>query len=543
LKTLALSLSLLSFAAATRAADTTPMSADERRVLEANPAVVFIQVWYTAIIQLPGIPPQETKPIALSGTGFIYRPDGYIITNAHVVDDANVKDPIGRELRMNRVYPVGLKWIQDNLMHGQMTKEQAQGLLRYIDSSAPHLEVYLNNHRMYTGEIKVASDPSFINNGKDVAIIKIDGNNLPTVKLGNSDDVHVGEPVEVMGYPGVAMNAEMIGKQSELVPSVTNGHLSAVKVDYKGTPVLQSDAAITHGNSGGPAFDPDSKVIGIATYGNEKEVAGFNFFVPINTALEFVRQAGAEPQSGEFDKTWTSALDAFSQGDWGTAHRLFGDVLSMMPDEPDAVRLQNVAARNERNETPLEQIRQRTGGLLWPVVGVVAVIILALIVWRMAASRKPVLATAGGPPLPAARVNVNAPPGPVNALPGPPPPISPQPAASPQPQAPGPSQQTFGTLQVTAGSLNGNRFPIPKAGVLIGRDSTKCNIVIADDTVSKEHAWVVPVDHEVVVIDRGSSNGTYVNSTDSPRVNKVALKNGDRLYIGKKGAAVLTYFS
>jgi len=91
--------------------------------------------------------------------------------------------------------------------------------------------------------------------------------------------------------------------------------------------------------------------------------------------------------------------------------------------------------------------------------------------------------------------------------------------------------------------LNGNRFPIPKAGVLIGRDSTKCNIVIADDTVSKEHAWVVPVDHEVVVIDRGSSNGTYVNSTDSPRVNKVALKNGDRLYIGKKGAAVLTYFS
>ncbi|HEX3682977.1 MAG TPA: trypsin-like peptidase domain-containing protein [Bryobacteraceae bacterium] len=519
------------------------MSADERRVLEASPAVVFIQVWYTSIIQLPGIPPQETKPIALSGTGFIYRPDGYIITNAHVVDDANVKDPIGRELRMNRVYPVGLKWIQDNLMHGQMTKEQAQGLLRYIDSSAPHLEVYLNNHRMYTGEIKVASDPSFINNGKDVAIIKIDGNNLPTVKLGNSDDVHVGEPVEVMGYPGVAMNAEMIGKQSELVPSVTNGHLSAVKVDYKGTPVLQSDAAITHGNSGGPAFDPDSKVIGIATYGNEKEVAGFNFFVPINTALEFVRQAGAEPQSGEFDKTWTSALDAFSQGDWGTAHRLFGDVLSMMPDEPDAVRLQNVAARNERNETPLEQIRQRTGGLLWPVVGVVAVIVLALIVWRMAASRKPVLATAGGPPLPPpARINVNGPPGTVNAPPVAPPLVSPQSAASPQPP-PAASQQTFGTLQVTAGSLNGNRFPIPKAGVLIGRDSTKCNIVIADDTVSKEHAWVVPVDHEVVVIDRGSSNGTYVNSTDSPRVNKVALKNGDRLYIGKKGAAVLTYFS
>jgi len=535
LKTLALSLSLLYVASTTFAADAPQMTPEEKRILETSPAVVFIQVWYTGILQIPGYAPKETSTMASSGTGFLYRPDGYIITNAHVVEDANLKDSIAQQLRTRRVYQVGLKWIQDNLMHGRMTEEQAKQFLPYIGASTPHLEVYLNNHRMYTGEIKVYSDPSFINNGKDVAIVKIDGNNLPTVKLGNSDDVHVGEPLMVVGYPGVAMNSEMIGKQSELVPSVTDGHVSAVKVDYKGTPVLQSDAAVTHGNSGGPAFDPDGKAVGIATYVNEKEVAGFNFFVPINTALEFVRQAGAEPQSGEFDKTWTSALDAYSQGDWGTAHRMFNDVLAMMPEQPDAMRLVNIAARNERNETPLDQFRERTGGYLWPVAGGALLIILALIVWRMAASRKPALATAGGPPLPSTRVNVNAPPGP------PPPPYS-QPSAPP-PHAPASPQQTFGTLQVTAGSLNGNRFPVPKAGVLIGRDSAKCNIVIADDTVSKEHAWVVPVDNEVVVIDRGSSNGTYVNSTDTPRVNKVVLKNGDRLYIGKKGAAVLTYFS
>jgi serine protease Do len=539
LRTLALCLSLLYAAGSAAAADAPLLSADEKRILETNPAVVFIQVWYTAIVRLPGIPPQETKPIALTGTGFIYRPDGYIITNAHVVDDANIKDPIGRELRMNRVYPLGLKWIQDNLMHGQMTKAQAEEALRYIDSSAPHLEVYLNNHHMYTGEIKVYSDPSFINNGKDVAIVKIDANNLPTVNLGNSDDVHVGEPVMVEGYPGVAMNRDMISQQSELVPSVTNGHISAVKVDYKGTPVLQSDAAITHGNSGGPAFDTDGKVIGIATYGNEKEVAGFNFFVPINTALEFVRQAGAEPQPGEFDKTWDAALDAYSQGDWGAAHRLFADVLNMMPNEPDAVRLENTAARNERNESPLDQLRHKTGAYALPVAGVVVVLILALIIWRMAASKKPALATAGGPPIAPPLVhNINVPP----PASGPPPAAvqahPPAPASAPASAA---SQQTFGTLHVTAGSLNGNRFPVPKKGVLIGRDSTKCDIVIADETVSKEHAWVVPVEHEVVVIDRGSSNGTYVNSTDS-RINKVALKNGDRIYIGKKGTAVLTYF-
>src|SRR5271170_5191159 len=118
-----------------------------------------------------------------------------------------------------------------------------------------------------------------------------------------------------------------------LVPTVTNGHISAVKMDYKGSPVLQSDAAITHGNSGGPAFDPDGKVIGIATFGAQ-EAAGFNFFVPINTAMEFVRQAGAPPESGSFDSTWHAALDAMAAHQWSKAHVLIGDVLEIMPGEP-----------------------------------------------------------------------------------------------------------------------------------------------------------------------------------------------------------------
>jgi len=66
--------------------------------------------------------------------------------------------------------------------------------------------------------------------------------------------------------------------------------------------------------------------------------------------------------------------------------------------------------------------------------------------------------------------------------------------------------------------------------------------VLPDDTVSGEHAWIVPVEGSVVVIDKGSSNGTYVNSVDSPRVSKISLKNGDRIFIGKKGP-VATYFA
>jgi len=121
----------------------------------------------------------------------------------------------------------------------------------------------------------------------------------------------------------------------------------------------------------------------------------------------------------------------------------------------------------------------------------------------------------------------------------------PQPGmGAPPPGLPaGGPERSYGSVQVTSGSLSGRRFSITKQGLLIGRDAAKCQVVLNEDTVSKEHAWIVPLDTGVVVIDRGSANGTFVNSTESPRVSKVGLQNGDRVYIGKQGAAVLTYYT
>ena len=104
-----------------------------------------------------------------------------------------------------------------------------------------------------------------------------------------------------------------------------------------------------------------------------------------------------------------------------------------------------------------------------------------------------------------------------------------------------PAGQSYGSIQGTAGALSGKTFKVPKEGLLIGR-SPKCQVVLQDDTVSSEHAWIVPSGNEVVVIDKGSSNGTYVNSVDSPKVSKIGLRNGDRIFLGKKGANVFTYF-
>jgi pSer/pThr/pTyr-binding forkhead associated (FHA) protein len=105
------------------------------------------------------------------------------------------------------------------------------------------------------------------------------------------------------------------------------------------------------------------------------------------------------------------------------------------------------------------------------------------------------------------------------------------------------STQSFGSLQIANGPMAGNRFVIPKDGLLIGRDSSRCAVVLSLDSVSKEHAWVVPLDNGVAVIDRNSENGTYVNSTDTPRVSKLILKDGDRIFVGRKNPTEITYFA
>jgi serine protease Do len=509
------------------------LTTDETAVLKHSPGVVLVIVSYTVNVRIPGrdIGVLDFHPAA-TGTGFLYRPDGYLITNSHVVEDANLKDLQARQDHLKDIHKNILRWVQDRLKStGRPPLTVAESKVLNITASDPQIRVYLANKNYFRGEIKAYSDPTGINGGKDVAIIIVDANNLPTLKLGDSGTVRSGDSLVVIGYPGAVSplsGFDMISMESALVPSVTNGHVSAVKTDYKGTPVIQSDAAITHGNSGGPGFNAAGEVIGIATYATEREVAGFNFFVPINTAMEFVRQAGAAPESGAFDTAWSNALDAYQAGKWDTAKGYISDALNFMPNLPEALRLQTAAAQNMRSETPVARLGENFGSMLWPAAGIVGVLVVGLailLVMRSGKNRAPV-------PAPAAFASASGSVRAVSIDPIPPLPLIP-------PKAP---PANFGSIHVTSGALAGSRFPIPKAGLKIGRDSAKNDVVVPDDTVSKEHAWIVPLDNEIVVIDRGSSNGTFINSIDTPGVNKVALKSGDRIFIGKKGAAVFTYF-
>jgi S1-C subfamily serine protease len=496
----------------------------EKQTLELTPGVVLVAVTYqvTATFQIKDEVQKLELSYTVTGTGFIYRPDGYVITNGHVVADANMKDAqaqadlkasIRQDILLERLVPAF-----ERATHRDFTgheDELAQAINLHMSYSVPELKVYLANHTGFIGDIKAYSDPITMG-GKDVAIVKIDANNLPTVRLGDSNNVHIQEPIRVIGYPGKAgpLDMKLISLDSLFVPTVTNGHISAVKMDFKGKPVIQSDAAITHGNSGGPAFNDAGEAIGIATFG--PEVAGFNFFVPIDTALEFVNQVGAKPEQGLFDSLWKEALDTYDAGKCETSKKKLDDVLRIMPNEPDAARLFTAAEACAASEGPVERVMESAGWMIWGLAGLLALLVLVAAVLMMR-GKQPVPAMAGAP---------------VRGLAG-------QPPAAAPPAA----ERSYGSIQVTAGSLSGRRFPVTKAGLLLGRDSSKCQVVFTEDVVSGEHAWIVPLDNGVVVIDRGSSNGTYINSVDSPRVSKVGLQNGDRVLLGRKGSVAITYFA
>ncbi len=172
--------------------------------------------------------PEDRQARSL-GSGFVISSDGYILTNAHVVKNAE------------------------------------------------RIVVRLNN-RVEKPARLVGEDER-----TDIALLKIDGQNLPTVQIGDSDQVQVGQWVVAIGQP------------FGLEHTATQGIISAVGrslPDETYVPFLQTDAALNPGSSGGPLFDINGKVIGVNSqiYSNTGAYIGLSFAVPINVAMRVVNQ-------------------------------------------------------------------------------------------------------------------------------------------------------------------------------------------------------------------------------------------------------------
>ncbi len=173
--------------------------------------------------------PQRGVPVRGLGSGFIVRPDGLILTNAHVVDGAS------------------------------------------------EVSVKLTDKREYRAKVLG------VDKDTDVAVIKIDAKDLPTVRIGDPSRTQVGEWVLAIGSPFGFENSATAGVVSARARSLPGeGYV----------PFLQTDVAVNPGNSGGPLFDLRGEVIGINSqiYTGSGGYMGISFAIPIDVAMNVEQQ-------------------------------------------------------------------------------------------------------------------------------------------------------------------------------------------------------------------------------------------------------------
>ena len=168
-------------------------------------------------------------PIRGEGSGFIIRPDGVILTNAHVV------------------------------------------------AGASKVTVQLRDRREYPGKV------IGIDKISDVAVVKIHASDLPTVQLGNSDSLQVGQWVLAIGAPFGFDNTATAGIVSAKDRRLPDSHY---------VPFIQTDVPINPGNSGGPLFNMHGQVVGINSqiYSRSGGYMGLSFSIPINVAMNVADQ-------------------------------------------------------------------------------------------------------------------------------------------------------------------------------------------------------------------------------------------------------------
>ncbi|HEY6899336.1 MAG TPA: trypsin-like peptidase domain-containing protein, partial [Puia sp.] len=167
--------------------------------------------------------------------------------------------------------------------------------------------------------------------GKDIAILKINaGEDMPTLALTSSGLPQVGEQLFVYGYPGPVTNNDFVSSASAIEPTLTTGIVSAIKKSVGGWPLVQMDANINHGSSGGPVCNERGEVIGLTTFGSLENTgglaAGLNFAVPTTILDEYLDSAGIVPSTSQSTRLFAKALEAWHQHHYQAALDKFENV-------------------------------------------------------------------------------------------------------------------------------------------------------------------------------------------------------------------------
>jgi hypothetical protein len=167
--------------------------------------------------------------------------------------------------------------------------------------------------------------------GKDIAILKIDGDStLPTLKIAQDELPRVGEQLYVYGFPSPVTNNNYVAVESAIEPTLTTGIVSALKKSVAGWPLIQMDANINRGSSGGPVCDEKGEVVGLTTFGSIENsgglAAGLNFAIPVSILQEFLDSAGVIAHPSETSLLFSDAIVFYDREFYRDAMKKFRQV-------------------------------------------------------------------------------------------------------------------------------------------------------------------------------------------------------------------------
>lgn len=469
--------------------ETGQIGTSDQEIYQAMVALMIEYMEYYAFTT--GNVTTDQMSTAAMGTGFIVTPDGYMVTNAHVIHTDD--DALNMQFAMSSLEQFAVtatnEFMEEMRRNGyQMSQEEWDGIAgAWYRLLANSMEIsnLQTSYQCFIGNVSPGSDVSTKGRGldlrkvgepipgKDIAILKMEGTNLPTVRLGDDTKLKTGDKVYAMGYPAVATVTEILNvAQAIQEPTLTQGIISARKEMAGGWSILQTDASIHGGNSGGPLFNDDGEVIGVNTFGmadatTGADIAGVNFAIPVSIAKQFLNEINVEPSESTFTANFNTALAAYNSGDYDTALELlrginetnpgFPVVQDLLADARQAADANPKPAKAEPEESedgdavialaPVAENKTNTIMGLPPIAvyAAAALILLAAIgaVMILAMKKKPAAASTAQP-------------------------------SSPSPQYQAPATPSHGTRPPSAVPL-ANTVPCAKCGASLTPDAKFCN--------------------------------------------------------------------
>lgn len=283
----------------------------------------------------------------LYGTGFVISEDGVIVTNSHIVEgvldnmyrtlaEVYLEDTTEQEIAYamtkytseeeayDAAYDVIYKYLREKSVKNL---EQDIRILKPHDDAQDFSDLIENGYKAQV----LSSNVSFDDDKKDIAILKIDATNLPTIPFSTlpESSITTGQKVYAFGFPSSAF----FGGSDFLEPTFSQGFINAIKKQNDIT-IYQTDTKVSEGSSGSPLLDAQGNVIGIISFISGADTGGdnFGFAIPTSVILEKIQAAGIQVRPNAYFEKYMAGLEYLQDNRCKKAIEQFQSALGVNAD-------------------------------------------------------------------------------------------------------------------------------------------------------------------------------------------------------------------